>query len=75
MNNLLYIAWQPEEVFFHLGPIPVRWYGMCWLIGLALGYFMMQWLYKRHKYPAEKFEPLFLYVFIEIGRASCRERV
>ena len=66
MNNLLYIAWQPEEVFFHLGPIPVRWYGMCWLIGLALGYFMMQWLYKRHKYPAEKFEPLFLYVFIGV---------
>lgn len=66
MNNLLYIAWQPEEVFFHLGPIPVRWYGMCWLIGLALGYFMMQWLYKRHKYPTEKFEPLFLYVFIGV---------
>ena len=59
MNNLLYIAWQPEEVFFHLGPIPVRWYGMCWLIGLALGYFMMQWLYKRHKYLQKSLNPSF----------------
>ena len=39
MNNLLYVAWQPSEVIFQLGPLPIRWYGMCWLVGLALGYF------------------------------------
>ena len=39
MNNLLYIAWQPSEVIFQLGSLPIRWYGMCWLVGLALGFF------------------------------------
>ena len=48
MNNLLYIVWQPEEVIFRIGSVPVRWYGMCWLVGLVLGYFLMQWLYRRH---------------------------
>ena len=66
MNNLLYIVWQPEEVIFRIGSVPVRWYGMCWLVGLVLGYFLMQWLYRRHKFPDEKFDPLFLYVFFGV---------
>ena len=66
MNNLLYVVWQPSEIIFQLGSLPIRWYGMCWLVGLALGYLIMQWLFKRHKYPADKFEPLFLYVFFGV---------
>lgn len=62
----LYITWNPSEYLFNFGGFGIRWYGMCWLIGLALGYFMMKWLYKQHKYSQEKFEPLFLYVFISI---------
>lgn len=66
MSSLLYIPWQPDETIFNLGPLPIRWYGMCWMVGLVIGYFLMQWLYKRHKYPSEKFEPLFLYVFFGV---------
>lgn len=62
----LFIYWQPSEVAFHIGSYGVRWYGLCWLVGLALGTFLMQWLYKRHKYPDEKFEPLFLYIFVSV---------
>lgn len=64
--NPLYIYWQPSEVAFHLGPLSVRWYALCWLIGLALAYFLMKWLYKKHKYSEEKFDPLFLYVFLGV---------
>ncbi len=66
MNHLLFVYWQPNEVAFHIGSYGVRWYGLCWLVGLALGVFLMQKLYKWHKYPDEKFEPLFLYVFIGV---------
>lgn len=67
MNNLLlYIPWQPDEYLMRIGSTGIRWYGLCWVMGLALGYFMMQWLYKRHKYANEKFEPLFFYVFIGV---------
>ena len=61
-----FIYWQPDEIAFHVGSYGVRWYGLCWLTGLTLGFFLMQWLYKKHKYPDEKFEPLFLYVFIGV---------
>lgn len=66
ITSLLYIYWQPDEIAFSIGPLGIRWYSLCWLIGLAMGFFLMQWLYKRHKYPDEKFEPLFLYVFLGI---------
>lgn len=64
--NPLYIYWQPSEVAFHVGPLSVRWYALCWLVGLALAYFLMKWLYKKHKYSEEKFDPLFLYVFLGV---------
>ena len=66
LNNLLYIAWQPDEYLVRFGSMGIRWYGMCWLVGLVLGYFLMQWLYRRHKFPDEKFDPLFLYVFFGV---------
>lgn len=66
MEQFLFIYWQPDEIAFHLGSFGVRWYALCWMTGLALGFFLMQWLYKRHKYPEEKFDPLFLYVFLGV---------
>ena len=64
--NPLYIYWQPSEVAFHVGSLTVRWYALCWLMGLTLAYLMMKWLYKQHKYSEEQFDPLFLYVFVGI---------
>ena len=67
MNLLpLYIIWNPETVIFHLGPLAIRWYSTCWLIGLLLAYLIVKYLYKQQKLPDEKFEPLFLYCFIGI---------
>ena len=37
-----------------------------WLIGLALAYLMVRWLYKKQGIPNEKFEPLFIYCFMGI---------
>ena len=59
LNNLLYIAWQPNEYLVRFGSMGIRWYGMCWLVGFAVA-----WLFKRHKIPVEKFEPMFMYVFL-----------
>ena len=66
MNTLLYIIWHPDEVLFHIGSFGVRWYGLCWLIGLLLGYLLMQRLYKEEEIPQEKFDPLFFYIFISV---------
>ena len=37
-----------------------------WLIGLAMAYLMVRWLYKKQGIANEKFEPLFIYCFMGI---------
>ena len=61
MMSLLYITWNPNAGFG-----PFRWYGLCWLIGLALAYFVVKRLYKEQKIKDELFDPLFIYCFIGI---------
>ena len=61
-----FIHWNPDLVIFHLGPLAIRWYSTCWLVGLLLSYFTVKYLYKKQGLPDEKFEPLFLYCFIGI---------
>lgn len=64
--DFLYILWNPNLVMLHLGPITLRWYSMCWLVGLLLAYLIVKRLYKEQNIKAELFEPLFLYCFVGI---------
>lgn len=66
MNYELFISWNPDLIICHLGPIAIRWYSTCWLIGLLLAYLIVKHLYKVQKVADEKFDPLFLYCFIGI---------
>ena len=60
------VIWNPSEIAFTLGPVAVRWYALCWCIGLLLGYVVVYKLYRQQQIPQEKFDPLFLYCFIGI---------
>ncbi len=73
MNLLLFIHWHPSLT---LGPI--RWYSLCWLIGLALAYLIVRYLFKQQKIDQRVvmkngkkeveslFDPLFFYCFLGI---------
>lgn len=63
---LNYIVWDPDPVAFHIGTFSIRYYSLCWLIGLTLGYLLMRRLYKQQALKDEQFEPLFLYIFIGV---------
>lgn len=58
--------WNPDLIMFHLGPIALRWYSMCWLAGLLSAFFIVKWLYFRQGLKEELFEPLFFYCFLGI---------
>jgi len=64
--NLLYILWNPDLTVFHIGSWGVRWYSLCWLVGLLLAYLIVRRLFKEQKISDEKFEPLFIYCFLGI---------
>ena len=61
-----FIMWNPSEVALHLGPLSIRWYALCWLIGLGLAYIIVHRLFRQQKISDEKFEPLFIYCFFGI---------
>ena len=66
MNLLNYITWNPNLEAFHIGWFSLRWYSLCWLIGLAIAYFVVKRLYKEQKIKDELFDPLFIYCFLGI---------
>lgn len=63
---LSYITWNPDAEMFRIGGFAVRWYSMCWLVGLLLAYFLMKKLYKEQKVKDGIFDPLFIYCFLGI---------
>lgn len=50
----------------NLGPLTLRFYSLCWIIGLGISYFIVRKLYKEQKLKDEDFEPLFFYCFMGI---------
>lgn len=66
MGILGYIYWNPNLEMFRIGSYAVRWYGMCWLIGFAIAYFVVRRLYREQRIKDELFDPLFIYCFLGI---------
>lgn len=63
---LLYIHWNPDLVALHLGGFSLRWYSLCWLLGMLAAFLIVKRLYKEQKIKPELFDPLFIYCFIGI---------
>ena len=36
-----------SPIIFRLGPIPIRWYGLMYILGFIAAYFILSWRYKR----------------------------
>ena len=66
MDTLAFITWNPPVELFSVGSLHIRFYSLCWMIGLALAYFIVQHLYRRQGLRQELFEPLFLYCFFGV---------
>ena len=66
MFNTLFIDWNPDVVAFHLGPFAVRWYSLCWCIGLLSVYMLMHRMFREQDLKEEQFDPMFLYCFAGI---------
>lgn len=66
MWHFLFIHWNPDVVAFTIGSFSVRWYSLCWCVGLLSVFLLEQKLFKEQGIPDEKFDPLFIYAFIGI---------
>ena len=67
MQNLFdYIVWSPDLEIFSIGSLAIRWYSMCWMVGLLLAYLIVKHLYKKENIEEKYFDPLFVYCFLGI---------
>ena len=64
--NLAFITWNPDIFLFHIGSFGVRWYSLCWAIGLFSVCLLEHKLYREQRIPEEKFDPLVFYCFFGI---------
>jgi phosphatidylglycerol:prolipoprotein diacylglycerol transferase len=58
-----FIIWDVSPNVFSFMEIP-RWYGLCWAVGIALGFTVMRHIYQTEKRPVEAVEELGLYLIL-----------
>lgn len=61
---LLEILWNADPVLFSLGPVAVRWYGLCFAIGFFIGYQIVASMFKHEGAPEKWLGILLIYLLI-----------
>jgi len=63
---ILSITWNADPALFNLFGREVRWYGLCWAIGLLIAVVIVERIYKREKIADQWFNKLFIYIVLGI---------
>ena len=58
MFETLFINWSMNPEIFSLGPLSVRWYGLLFISGFILGWFIFKWFCKREGISEKVLDPL-----------------
>ena len=59
---LTQLRWDVDPVIFHLGPLPLRWYSLGWLLAFGVGFHIVQWMFRKEGKPEENLEPILFYM-------------
>ena len=58
MFETLAINWSVNPEIFALGPLSVRWYGLLFISGFILGWYIFKWFFNREDIPETLLDPL-----------------
>lgn len=61
---LAQITWDVSPEIFRLGPLPVRWYSLGWLLAFVVGFHLVRWMYRREGKPEGDLETVLLYMIL-----------
>lgn len=62
----LSVTWDVNPTLFDIFGREIRWYGLLWVIGLALAVYVVERIYKREDLPEKWFDSLFVYMIVAI---------
>ena len=61
--DVLFIRWNVSPYLLHVGHFAVRWYGLLFITGFILGYWMFTKIYKAEALPLKLLDPM-LYMLL-----------
>jgi prolipoprotein diacylglyceryl transferase len=63
-NFLASIYWDASPEFFSIGPLHIRWYGLLFALGFAVGYQILWWIFKKENHGQKELDALTIYMVI-----------
>lgn len=61
---LAQITWDVSPEIFRIGPLPIRWYSLGWLLAFAIGFHLVRWMYRKEGKPEADLETVLLYMIL-----------
>ncbi len=61
---LAQITWDVSPEIFRIGPLPIRWYSLGWLLAFAVGFHLVRWVYRKEGKPEGDLESVLLYMIL-----------
>ena len=58
MLTLLSIHWHVNPILFHIGSLEIRWYGLLFVSGFVIGWYLFRWFFTREKLDTKLMDPL-----------------
>jgi prolipoprotein diacylglyceryl transferase len=59
----LHIHWGPSPVIFEIFSLQLRWYGLLFVSGFLIGFYIMQWMYQREGKDIKQLDRLLYFMF------------
>ena len=69
--DVLFIRWNVSPYLLHVGHFAVRWYGLLFITGFILGYWMFTKIYKAEALPLKLLDPM-LYMLLICALVGAR---
>ena len=58
MLTLLSVHWHVNPILFHIGSLEIRWYGLLFVSGFVIGWYLFQWFLRREGVDKKLMDPL-----------------
>jgi len=58
IESLLYVHWHVDPILLHIGSLEIRWYGLLFVSGFVIGWYLFKWFFKLEKVDIKLMDPL-----------------
>jgi prolipoprotein diacylglyceryl transferase len=61
---LVQLQWDVSPEIVRLGPLPLRWYSLGWMLAFGVGFFLVRWMYRREGKPEKDLDAILMYMIV-----------